>query len=169
VDRAAIEEIFEFDDFAWRRVGQALERAGGDILGRAAPGSGWPALQDCLGHIGWGYEAWLARLNGREPAPPVVAGLDTWQKLDAYRAEQRTGVRQFLATLSDADLHADREYSLDGGVYAYTPAQLLTHLALHERGHHGDINTLFYQTGLEPPVRDFRGLIIEQRRYRVDY
>jgi uncharacterized damage-inducible protein DinB len=169
VDRAAIEEIFEYDDYAWRRIGKAVATAGDEVITRAAPGSGWPALRDCLTHIGWGYEIWLNRLNGREPDRTEPPELDNWAKLDGYREQGRTAVRELLGGLSDDELQREREYPLDGGYYSYSPAQLLTHLALHERGHHGDVNTLFYQLGLEPAVPDYRGVIIERRGYAVDY
>jgi hypothetical protein len=46
-------------------------------------------------------------------------------------------------------LHRVREFDIDGAAIPYSYAELLTHLALHERGHHGDLTTLFYQLRME--------------------
>jgi uncharacterized damage-inducible protein DinB len=35
-------------------------------------------------------------------------------------------------------------------------ADILAHLLLHERGHHGDLSTLFYHFGAELPSMDYR-------------
>jgi uncharacterized damage-inducible protein DinB len=39
---------------------------------------------------------------------------------------------------------------VDGDPIQYSRGELITHLLLHERGHHGDVTTLFWQLGLEP-------------------
>ena len=75
----------------------------------------------------------------------------TWDYIDSCHATSGERARAYLSSLSDAELHADRDFDIDGQTLAYAPAELLGNLVIHERGHHGDINTLFYQLGLQPP------------------
>jgi uncharacterized damage-inducible protein DinB len=35
---------------------------------------------------------------------------------------------------------------------ARSRGELVLHLLLHERGHHGDVTTLFWQLGIEPDI-----------------
>ena len=61
MNRDAIEDLYSFTDFIWREIGEAIAAGGGDaLLTRPAPGSGWPALRDCLAHMLLAYERWLA-------------------------------------------------------------------------------------------------------------
>jgi uncharacterized damage-inducible protein DinB len=57
--------------------------------------------------------------------------------------------------------------NVDGEMLPYSRGELLTHLLLHERGHHGDVSTLFYQLGIEPDMRvEYRFHLLAQRGYR---
>jgi uncharacterized damage-inducible protein DinB len=46
--------------------------------------------------------------------------------------------------------------NVDGEVLWYSPGDILAHVLLHERQHHGDVNTLLYQHGIEVPIVEFR-------------
>jgi uncharacterized damage-inducible protein DinB len=37
-----------------------------------------------------------------------------------------------------------------------SPADIFAHTLLHERQHHGDVNTLLYQLGIEVPIVEYR-------------
>jgi uncharacterized damage-inducible protein DinB len=49
-----------------------------------------------------------------------------------------------------------REMNVDGKPLRYSPADIFVHVVLHERQHHGDLNTLLYQHGIEVPIVEFR-------------
>jgi len=51
---------------------------------------------------------------------------------------------------------APREMSIDGEPMLYSPADIFVHVLLHERQHHGDLNTLLYQLGVEIPIVEYR-------------
>jgi hypothetical protein len=51
-------------------------------------------------------------------------------------------------------------------VLAYAPAELLGNTVLHERGHHGDVNTLLYQHGIDGGVPDYRFFVNAKRGYQ---
>ena len=165
MDRAAILELLDFDDFAWQEIGKLVTAAGGDVATRPAPGSGWPALRDCFGHMIFAYEGWLRRLKGATPERPAepFAG---WRELDDYRQARVDEMRAYIASLTDQQLRSEIEVELwNGSRVAYTPAELLGNLVVHERGHHGDVNTLLYQLGLEPGVPDYRQFVNLRRGY----
>jgi uncharacterized damage-inducible protein DinB len=45
---------------------------------------------------------------------------------------------------------------VDGEPLRYSPADVFVQVLLHERQHHGDLNTLLYQLGVERPVVEYR-------------
>ncbi len=56
--RDAIEELYSYTDHAWDLILAELGPKGNDILVDSAPGSGWPAMRDCLGHVLMAYDDW---------------------------------------------------------------------------------------------------------------
>jgi uncharacterized damage-inducible protein DinB len=154
MDRAAIEELFTFTEYSWREHERVIRPLGDELLTQPAPGSGWPALRDALAHINWAYVRWLADPSGTtdEPVEPV----DSWDQLDAYRRRLRGHARGYLDSLGDDELVTPREMNIDGETLVYRPADILVHVLLHERKHHGDVNTLLYQLGIEVPIVEYR-------------
>jgi uncharacterized damage-inducible protein DinB len=159
MDRAAIEELFAYTDFCWREHEEMIRGLGGDALAKAAPGSGWPALRDALAHLNFAYDRWLASPSGTTAADVETVG--SWDELDGYRRRVRGRCREYLDSLSDAELTAVRPMNIDGGTMSYSPADILVHVLLHERQHHGDISTLLYQMGVEAPFVDYRAFALE--------
>src|SRR5574341_97254 len=155
----AIQELFDYTGWAWEKIIGAVKEAGGDILTRPAPGSGWPAFRDCLGHIVIAYQRWCSGMPERKTLgmdrfdPGAIA---TLEELETYRAEARQEFKSFLGSLSDTELLKVQDFDIDGDTVRYSYGELLTHLLLHERGHHGDLSTLFYQLGLETPMLEYR-------------
>jgi uncharacterized damage-inducible protein DinB len=154
MDRNAIEELLIFTDYSWREYEQLIRPLGDGMLTEPAPGSGWPGLQDALSHINWAYIRWLADPAKTTNEPEATAM--SWDELDAYRRRVRNHAREYLASLSDDALVTTREMNVDGQVMRYSPADIFVHTLLHERQHHGDVNTLLYQLGVEPPIVEFR-------------
>jgi uncharacterized damage-inducible protein DinB len=154
MDRAAIEELFAFTDYSWREHEQLIRPLGDDVLTKAASGSGWPALRDALAHINWAYVRWLATpaATTDEPVEPVAS----WDELEGYRRRVRGHARGYFDSLDDAELATPREMNVDGEPLWYSPADILAHVLLHERQHHGDVHTLMYQLDIEVPVVEFR-------------
>jgi len=160
MDRAAIQDLYDFTGFCWAVYMDAIAAAGGDqVLARPAPGSGWPALRDCLGHVVLAYQRWCSGLPRRKALamnrfdPAAIATLG---ELQGYRSTARTEFQTFLDSLSDEELARIQDFEIGGDVIRYSHAELLTHLLLHERGHHGDLNTLLYQLGAEVPLVEYR-------------
>lgn len=154
MDRAAIEELFTFTDYSWLEYERLIRPLGDEVLTRPAPGSGWPALRDALTHINWAYVRWLADPAGTTDEP--VERIGSWDELDTYRRRLRGHARDYLDSLSDEELSTPQEMNVDGETIRYSPADILVHTMLHERQHHGDLNTLLYQLGIEVPIVEYR-------------
>jgi uncharacterized damage-inducible protein DinB len=154
MDRAAIEDLFAFTDYSWREYEAVIRPLGDDVLTRPAPGSGWPALRDALAHIVWAYVRWLADPAGTTDEP--VERVNSWDELDTHRRHVRDHAREYLGSLDDGELSTPREMNIDGETLVYSPADILVHVLLHERQHHGDLNTLLYQLGIEIPIVEYR-------------
>lgn len=154
MDRNALEDLFAFTDYSWRTYADVLRPLGDDLLTKPAPGSGWPSLRDALVHIVWAYVRWLDEPDRTSATPPEQ--IDTWEALEDYRRRVRTHSRRYLDSLSDEDLAAVRDVNIDGNTMRYSPADIFAHALLHERQHHGDLNTLLYQHGIDVPIVEYR-------------
>jgi uncharacterized damage-inducible protein DinB len=158
MDKAALLDLMAFTDFAWEDVEKSFN-SDDDILVRSVPHSGWPTLRNCLAHILIARERWndaiidLRTAGLRELKDDE---LQTWADLNAYRTKTGSRLTDFMAGFSDDDLEAREEVSIDGARVAYSRADLITHLVLHEISHHGDITTLMYQLGKEPWIPYYR-------------
>jgi uncharacterized damage-inducible protein DinB len=130
------------------------------VLIQPVPGSGWPALRDALAHIVWANVRWLAPA-GTTDEP--VEQVESWDELDAYRRRVRGHDREYLDSLDDRALVTPREMNVDGETLVYSPADIFAHALLHERQHHGDLNTLLYQLGVEVPIVEYRFCLPERR------
>jgi uncharacterized damage-inducible protein DinB len=150
VDKAALTDLFDFTGYAWKQIRQAVP--GDADLRRVAPGSGWPALRDCLGHMVLAYDRWLPAIVDlkTQDLPELPADdLRTWAEIEAQRARVRDELARWLAGWSEPELAAVHDVDVDGATLRYSRGELVTHLLLHERGHHGDVTTLFWQLGID--------------------
>jgi uncharacterized damage-inducible protein DinB len=154
MDRAAIEALWSFTDYSWAAYERVIEPLGDEVLTQSAPGSGWPALRDALAHINWAYVRWLADPAGT--SDERVERVGSWDDLETYRRRVRDHARSYLDRLGDDELLTPREMNVDGETMRYSPADVLVHVLLHERQHHGDLNTLLYQLGVEVPIVEYR-------------
>lgn len=161
MDRGAIDSLWAFTEYSWREHERAIRPLGDDVLTKPAPGSGWPALRDALAHINWAYVRWLADPAGTSDEPGER--VESWVELDAYRRSVRDHAREYLESLGDGELVRPREMNVDGETLRYSPADILVHVLLHERQHHGDLNTLLYQLDIDQPIVEYRFSLPERR------
>ena len=154
VERADIDRLFTFTDYGWKRYEETIRPLGDDRLTEPAPGSGWPALRDALGHINWAYIRWLASPDATTDQPKKL--VNSWDELDEYRRRVRGDARLYFDSLDDDELSTPRKMDIDGKPILYSPGEILAHVMLHERQHHGDLNTLLYQHGVDIPIVEYR-------------
>jgi uncharacterized damage-inducible protein DinB len=161
VDRVAIEELFTFSDYSWREYELLIRPLGAEKLTEPAPGSGWPALRDAFAHMIWAYVRWLADPAGTTEEP--VERVRSWDEFDDYRHRVVGHAHEYFDALRDDELVTPREMNVDGETLMYSPADIFAHALLHERQHHGDVNTLLYQLGIEVPIVEYRFSLPERR------
>ena len=109
----------------------------------------------------WAYVRWLAD-PGRTTDEPVER-IESWAELDAYRGRVLGHAREYFDSLGDDELATPREMNVDGETMRYSPADIFVHAMLHERQHHGDLNTLLYQLQIDIPIVEFRFSLPEGR------
>jgi hypothetical protein len=118
MERADIEKLFTFTDYSWRLYEETIRPLGDELIAKAAPDSGWPALRDALAHINSAYVRWLADPFATTDEP--VDRVTSWDELDAYRRRVRDDARGYLDSLDDNELSTPREMYVDGETLLYS-------------------------------------------------
>ena len=81
--------------------------------------------------------------------------VNDWNQMRAYYLRVRESFRRAL-NVPDEVLYEKRLYNLESIPEQMSRADILANLVIHERGHHGDLNTLFHQLGIRSYFIDFR-------------
>ncbi len=146
--KSELVQLFGYTDYVWAEFRRAVPESHLSIV---AKGSGWPTMRHCLIHMVAAYERWLPAIVDLKSRPMPEIGpmeLVTWEQIDRVRSRVRTELSARLQAWSDEDLAVIREMDIDGEMVRYSRGELIAHLMLHERGHHGDVTTLMWQLGL---------------------
>lgn len=178
MDRAAIEELYAYTDFAWERLGKTIEKLSREQFVDPVADSGWPSVRRALLHVLNAYDGWLNEDKwglGLHEAPfPDVESWDDlyeripdWKAVEPYRAKLRATFRKAL-DVPDEELLAKQTFDLEFGPEELSRADVLTNLLLHERGHHGDLNTLFHQLGVKSMFVDYRFFVSKPTEFLED-
>jgi uncharacterized damage-inducible protein DinB len=128
-----------------------------DAFTARIPGSGWGSLRDALFHLAGGWDGWLRDRAGADDSLDLVAeSIASWDDLQLHRLKVRGWLQRVLDDTSDEALRA-RTFETGEGAAAIKSSvgDILTHILLHERGHHGDISTLLSQLGGAAPNVDY--------------
>jgi uncharacterized damage-inducible protein DinB len=150
MDRVALQDLFAYTGWAWDQIKGAIPDD--ETLRKVAPGSGWPTLRNCLAHIVLAYDRWVPAIVELESRPlPELAPDDflSWRQIDAHRRRTRDELQSRLGAWNDAELSEIHDVDIDGEPIRYSRGELIAHVLLHERGHHGDVTTLFWQLGFD--------------------
>lgn len=105
-------------------------------------------------HIVWAYIRWLAEPGATSSIPPEW--IESWEALEDYRRCVRARSREYLDSLTNIELTTPADMNVDGTTMRYSPAEIFAHVLLHERQHHGDLNTILYQLGIDVPIVEYR-------------
>src|SRR5437899_2667073 len=102
MDKAALQDLFAYTNWAWDQIKSATLDE--ETLRAVAPGSGWPALRNCLAHIVLAYNRWVPAIVELRSRPmPELAPDDfqTWAQIDARRRGTRVGLQSHLDAWTD--------------------------------------------------------------------
>lgn len=150
MNKADLLDLFEYTEFAWRQL--VTVTADDEVLLRPAPNSGWPTLRNCLGHMVVAYGRWSPAIIDRKTGelPPIREGdFLTWKSLDEAHSAARRQLRERVERWSEPELRDLADVEVYGETIRYSRSELIVHMLLHERGHHGDVTTLFWQLGID--------------------
>jgi uncharacterized damage-inducible protein DinB len=158
LSRDALDELYDYTSFAWAMIGRTIASMPPEDYARAAPGSGWPAMADCIAHVVDTYQYSIHRILGHGRYDPERAkALRSWEDTQTFRHAVRAHFRRVVDETPDEKLREPFTHQEEGfPPETLTIADVLANILLHERGHHGDISTLFYQLGAQPPPIDYR-------------
>jgi uncharacterized damage-inducible protein DinB len=161
MDRAAITELFDYTGWAWQRIARVIDEQHIDAYAKPMEGSGWPSIAACLSHVvsahdGWLNGSWGGIQAGQFSYPAEwPKPVDDWPAMKAYHERLRDTFRRVLDVPDDV-LYAKRTIDDGFGPEELSRADILANLVVHERGHHGDLNTLFHLHGVKSYFIDYR-------------
>ena len=107
MDKAALQDLFAYTGWAWHQIKAAIPDD--ETIQAVAPGSGWPTLRNCLGHIVLAYDRWIPAIVDLETRPmPELAPGDflAWSQIDAQRRRTRDPLQFHLEAWTDDALMA---------------------------------------------------------------
>lgn len=165
-DRDALRELFDYTAFTWASYAKVTAKLPADALTREIDGSGWPALRNALFHVASAWDGWINEFAGTGATVDKDYKPDTWGEIDAYRQRMRPLLRRIIDETPDERLQTPWMPIVPGGEAEMTPAEIILHILLHERGHHGDVSTLFSALGNELPRIDYMTYAFFRNRKR---
>jgi len=145
-------------------------------------GAFFPSIQATLNHILLADHAWLLRCtkdlerySPRDGDGRAIAlkGLDQilYDDFSLLRAQRGVADRlidEWVASLTEADLHRDVEYVGSRGRWRHPLWWVLTHLFNHQTHHRGQVTTLVKQLGGDPGVTDLIWMMQDKYAERID-
>jgi uncharacterized damage-inducible protein DinB len=158
LNREALEDLYDYTDFTWASYERVVRTLPEGVLTRPVDGSGWPSLFDALKHFVSTYDGWMNETFGLGPVVVEdVGSIETWEQLVDLRANLRATFRRLLDSTPDDKLFERMTKAWEAGTETLymSIADLLAHVLLHERGHHGDINTLLDRLGAQQAANDY--------------
>jgi len=174
MQRDAITELFDYTGWAWERFERVIDGLPEGIYATPVAGSGWPSIAACMTHFVRAYDGWIngdwALDRGEISYPGKWPGpVNSWGDMKAYHERCRESFHGVLALPDDA-FYAKKTYPGDSGdpPEDMSPADIVANLVVHERGHHGDLNTLFHQLGVRSFIVDFRYFTTRRADFVMD-
>jgi uncharacterized damage-inducible protein DinB len=146
-----VQDLYEYGRFANRRLLDAVSTLTAEEFTRSVGGT-YGSVRTTFVHLLGAEWGWLARCGGPERGDrlkpenyPTFASVVTLaDKVAGYE-------RDFLPTLSDADLMRVVEFSfVPGQTYHMTVGQMLHHAAIHSIHHRGQVALLTRMLGHAP-------------------
>jgi uncharacterized damage-inducible protein DinB len=146
-----LERLYDYGYWATRKLFRALGQLTPDQFTQTVAGS-YESIRNTLVHALSAEWGWLDRCGGHPRGPALKA--DDYPNLasvvDAWSAVERH-VREFLSTLTDADLARIIEFQLPGSEKRSIPlGALMQHAANHGVHHRGQVALLVRSLGYTP-------------------
>ena len=146
-----LQELYEYGDWANKRLFQVIARLSPDEFTRSVAGS-YGSIRNTVVHVMSAEWGWLDRCGGKARGPrlnpddyPTVESVVTqWANVERY-------IREFFAGLTDADLDRSIEYAIGQSEKSVMPlGELMHHGAIHAVHHRGQVALLLRMLGQTP-------------------
>ena len=163
-----LQVLYEYGDWANKRLFQVIARLTPDEFTRAVAGS-YGSIRTTMVHVMSAEWGWLERCGGTARGPrlnpddyPTVESVVTqWANVERY-------VREFFDGLADADLDRQVEYTIGASERSVMPlGELMHHGAIHAVHHRGQVALLLRQLGYTPGNFDILFFYGERRGVTV--
>jgi uncharacterized damage-inducible protein DinB len=175
--RDGITELFDYTGWAWERFERIIDGLPEGAYADPVAGSGWPSIAACMTHFVAAYDGWINHefggLNLGEMSYPATypEPVTSWADMKTYYQRCRDSFRRALA-LPDDQFYAKKTYDIQeqpgDPPEELSPADILANLVIHERGHHGDLSTLFHTLGVRSFLVDFRYFTTRRADFVMD-
>jgi uncharacterized damage-inducible protein DinB len=144
-------ELYEYGRFANRKFLEAISTLTPEEFTRTVGGS-YGSIRTTMVHLLGAEWGWLARCGGPARGDRLKPeDYPTFQSVVALADKVEGFERDFLPTLSDADLTRLVEFSfVPGQTYRMTVGQMLHHAAIHSIHHRGQAALLTRMLGHAP-------------------
>lgn len=157
MNREALNELFDFTTFTWAAYARMMRGLTDEDLVRPIENAGWSSLREALVHLAAAWDGYLSEKAGIPFTEFDIDTIVTWEVIQSICAQSRGWMRTILDVMTDAQLFEETSPTWDAQQDASrsTVADVILHILLHERGHHGDITTLFSQLGVTVSNSDY--------------
>lgn len=156
-DRDALSDLFDYTTFTWESYRRTLDRLPPETLTRPLEDAAWPDIAHLLFHLAAAWDDFLRDSLGLADEIDWTAGsVETWADLQQVRDRVRGWLRRLIDETPDEQLHAPRTHERWANAsMSASLAEVLAHILLHERGHHGDVATALTRLGARAPDVDY--------------
>jgi uncharacterized damage-inducible protein DinB len=158
MNRDALRELFDYTTFTWEGYRASVRSLSDKTFTQAVDGSGWPSLRNALFHIVAAWDGWICDQAGTELKEVEQEDVKTWDEMDAIRSTMRPLLRRIIDETPDDGFDATPTSGVPSA-----PSDIIAHILLHERGHHGDISTLLSGLGVTHPQTDYLVFVARSR------
>jgi uncharacterized damage-inducible protein DinB len=162
MNREALRELFDYTTFTWAALGESVRSLPAEAFAQPVEGSGWPSLRNALFHIAAAWDGWICEQTGNELKEVEREDMTTWDELDAIRSTIRPLLRQIIDETPDEAF--DTPGPAVSGRPGSAPSEIIAHILLHERGHHGDLSTLLHALGANSSSTDYLVYVFANKR-----
>jgi len=154
----SLKECYKYNSYVRKKYLQALERLSHEELVRDR-GASYPSLVEIFIHVLGAYTYWLMikypRLSKEEVERISKEEIDETSLEAAKKLENEVDsyAMKFIEELDDEKLASTFEIKTRSGKKeVITVSQMLWHLCEEELQHRGELNALFWQMNIDPPV-----------------
>jgi uncharacterized damage-inducible protein DinB len=153
----AVKEWYRYNSYVRKKYISAIEKLPENEITRDR-GASFPSVLDILCHTLDAYRSWFfyAYVGKDYDASTRLRGrIKSIQELKEEEGKVDFAIMRFVEGLVPSDLNSVFETSDGTKRWRNTLRQMLWHMVEEELQHRGEINALFWQLDVDPPITDW--------------